>query len=115
MHLLLGQLIEGNPIQQIRDPKWFSILVDDVIENATTEQLFVYIGHVDEEAKPHIDFLEKKDVHEPLESADSTNITPRIIIEDLKGSSLNISFGCCFGSDGASVMTGKHNRVDPRF
>ena len=115
MHLLLGQLIEGNLIQQIRDPEWCSILVDDVIENATTEQLFVYIGHVDEEAKPHIDFLEKKDIHEPLESADSTNITPRIIIEDLKGSSLNISFGCCFGSDGASVMTGKHNRVDPTF
>lgn len=74
MHLLLGQPIEDNLIQQIRDPKWFSILVDDVMESATTEQLFVYTGYVDEEAKSHFDFLEKEDIHEPSESADSTNI-----------------------------------------
>ena len=61
MHLPLGQLIEGNLIQQIRDPKWFSILIDDVIESATTEQLSVYTGYVDKEEKPHFDFLEKKD------------------------------------------------------
>lgn len=115
MHLLLVQLIEGNLIQQIKGPKWFSILVDDVIESAITEQLFVYIAYVDEEEKPHFDFLEKKDVHEPLESADFTNIMSRIIIDELKASGLNLSFSCCFGSDSASTMTGKRNRVDARF
>lgn len=115
MHLPLGQLIEGNLIQQTRDPKQFSILVDDVIESATTEELSVYTGYADEEEKPHFDFLEKKDVHQPSESADSTNITSRITIDELKASGLNLSFGCCFGSDSASIMTGKHNRVDARF
>lgn len=66
---------------------------------ATIEQLLVYIGYVDEEAKPHFDFLEVKDVLEISESADSETIT-RIITDELKASGLNLAFVCGFGSDG---------------
>ena len=64
MRLLLGQLIKEKLIQRIKDAKWFSILVDEVTDCATIGQLLVYIGDVDEEAKPHVDFLEVKDVLE---------------------------------------------------
>ena len=77
---------------------------------ATIEQLLIYIGYVDEEAKPHLEFLEVKDVLEISESADSETITS-LIAEQLKASGLNLAFVCGFGSDGASVMTGKQNVV----
>ena len=62
----------------------------------------------------HTDFLEVKDVLETSESADSETIT-RIITEELKACGLNIALVCGFGSDGASVMTGKHNGVGARL
>ena len=114
MRLLLGQLIKEKLIQRIKDAKWFSILVDEVTDCATIEQLLVYIGYVDEEPKPHFNFLEVKDVLEISESADSETIT-RIITDELKASGLNLAFVCGFGSDGASVMTGKHNGVGARL
>ena len=51
-----------------------------------------------------------KDVLEISESADSENIT-RIIAVELKAFGLNLAIVCGFGSDGASVMTGKNNGV----
>ena len=114
MRLLLGQLIKEKLIQRIKDAKWFSILVDEVTDCATIEQLLIYIGYVDEEAKPHFEFLEVKDVLEISESADSVTITS-LITEELKASGLNLAFVCGFGSDGASVMTGKQNGVGARL
>lgn len=58
MHLLLGQLIREELIWRVKDAKWFSILVDEVTDCATIEQLLIYVGYVDEEGKPHFDFLE---------------------------------------------------------
>ena len=110
MRLLLGQLIKENLIQGIKDAKWFSILVDEV----TIKQLLVYIGYVDAEANPYFDFLEIKDVLEMSESADCETIT-RIITDEMKASGLNLAFVCGFGSDRASVMTGKHNSVGARL
>lgn len=47
MRLLLGQLIKEKLIQGIKDAKWFSILVDEVTDCATIEQLLIYIGYLD--------------------------------------------------------------------
>ena len=58
MHLLLGQLIKEELIWRVKDAKCFSILVDEVTDCATIEQLLIYVGYVDEEGKPHFDFLE---------------------------------------------------------
>lgn len=58
MHLLLGQLIREELIWRVKDAKWFSILVDEVTDCASIEQLLIYVGYVDEEGKPHFDFLE---------------------------------------------------------
>jgi len=55
-----------------------------------------------------------KDVLETSESADSETIT-RIITDELKACGLNLVLVCGFGSDGASVMTGKHNGVGARL
>ena len=114
MRLLLGQLIKEKLIRRIKDAKWFSILVGEVADCATIEQLLIYIGYVDEEAKPHFEFLEVKDVLEISESADSETIT-NLITEELKASGLNLAFVCGFGSDGASDMTGKQNGVGARL
>ena len=110
MRLCLGQLIKEKLIQRVRDAKWFSILVDEMTDCATLERLLIYIGYVDEEGKTHFDFLEVKDVLETSESADSETPT-RIITEELKACGLNLALVCGFGSDGASVMTGKNNGV----
>jgi len=53
MRLLLGQLIKEQLIQRVKDVKWFSILVDEVTDCATIEQLLIYVGYVDDEGKPH--------------------------------------------------------------
>ena len=114
MRLHLGQLIKEKLIQRVRDAKWFSILVDKVTDCATLERLLIYIGYVDEEGKTHFDFLQVKDVLETSESADSETLT-RIITEELKARGLNLALVCGFGSDGASVMTGKNNGVGARL
>ena len=115
MRLLLGQLIKKKLIERAKDAKWFSLLVDEVTDCATIEQLLIYVGYVDEsEGKPHFDFLEVKDVLEISESADSETIT-KTITEELKASGLNLAFVCGFGSDSASVMTGKNNGVGVRL
>ena len=114
MRLLLGQLIKEKLIQRVKDAKWFSILVDEVTDCATLEQLLIYVGYVDEEGRTHFDFLEVKDVLETSESADSETLT-RIITEELQACGLNLALVCGFGSDGASVMTGKNNGVGARL
>ena len=114
MRLHLGQLIKEELIQRVRDAKWFSILVDEVTDCATLERLLIYIGYVDEEGKTHFDFLKVKDVLETSESADSETLT-RIITEELKACGLNLALVCGFGSDSASVMTGKNNGVGARL
>ena len=114
MCLRLGQLIKEKLIQRVRDAKWFTILVDEVTDCATLERLLIYIGYVDEEGKTHFDFLEVKDVLHSSESADSETLT-RIITEELKACGLNLALVCGFGSDGASVMTGKNNGVGARL
>lgn len=116
MRLLLGQLIKEKLIQRVKDAKWFSIVVDEVMDCAILEQLLIYVGYVDEEGKTHFDFdfLEVKDVLETSESADSETLT-RIITEELNACGLNLALVCGFGSDGASVMTGKSNGVGSRL
>lgn len=42
MRLFLGQLIKEQLIQRVKDAKWFSILVDEVTDCATIEQLLIY-------------------------------------------------------------------------
>ena len=114
MRLLLGQLIKEKLIQRLKDAKWFSILVDEVTYCATLEQLLIYVGYVDEEGKSHFDFLEVKDILETSESADSDTLT-RIITEELKACGLTLALVFGFGSDGASVMTGKNIGVGARL
>lgn len=63
--LLLSKL---KLIQRVKDAKWFSILVDEVTDCATIEQLLIYLSYVDEEGKPHKDALETSD------ASDSTTI-----------------------------------------
>ena len=89
MHLLLGLLIKEKLIQRVKDAKWFSILVDEVTDCATLEQLLIDVGYLDEEGKKHFHFLEVKDVLETSESADSETLT-RIITEELKACGLNL-------------------------
>ena len=48
--LLLSKL---KLIQRVKDAKRFSILVDEVTDCATIEQLPIYLSYVDEEGKPH--------------------------------------------------------------
>lgn len=116
MRLLLGQLIKEKLIQRVKDAKWFSIVVDEVMDCATLEQLLIYVGYVGEEGKTHFDFdfLEVRDVLETSETADSETLT-RIITEELNACGLNRALVCGFGSDGASVMTGKNNGVGSRL
>ena len=64
--LLLGKI---KLIQRVKDAKWFSILVNEVMDCATIEQLLIYLSYVDEEGKPH------KDVPETSDASDSTTIT----------------------------------------
>ncbi|PFX26967.1 hypothetical protein AWC38_SpisGene8365 [Stylophora pistillata] len=58
MHLLLGQLTKEKLIQRVKDAKWFSILVDEVTNCATLEQLLIYVDYVDEDGETNFDFLE---------------------------------------------------------
>lgn len=110
MRLFPGQLVKEKLVQRVKDAWWFSILVDEVTDCASIEQLLIYVGYGHEEGKPRFDFLEVKDVLKTSESADSEIIT-RIITEKLKVCGLKLDLVCGFSSDGASVMSGKNNGV----
>ena len=110
----LVSLSRRNQFKGSRMPSGLVSLVNEVTDCATLEQMLIYIGYVDEEGKTHFDFLEVKDVLETSESADSETLT-RIITEELKACGLNLALVCGFGSDGASVMTGKNNGVGARL
>ncbi len=110
MRLLLGQLIKANIISNVKDAKYFSILVDEVTDCAVIEQLLIYIGWVDVEANSHFDFPEVKDVLEHSDSANANAITD-IILTELRACGLSVELLCGFGSDGASVLSGHKNGV----
>ena len=65
-----SSLVSLSRRNKVKDAKWFSILVNEVTDCATLEQMLTYTGYVVEEGKTHFDFLEVKDVLETSESAD---------------------------------------------
>jgi len=73
-HLLLGLLIKEKLIQRVKDAKWFSILVDEVTDCATLEQLLIDVGYIDEEGKKHFHFLEVKDVQQILRLSQGSSL-----------------------------------------
>ena len=110
MRLLLGQLIKGNLVEQVQEAKWFSVLVDDVTDCSTTEQLLIYVGYVSAQGEAQFKFLDCQNVLENSDSPEAATIT-HLIIQELKGCNFDTMYLCGFGSDCASVMTGSSNGV----
>lgn len=114
MRLLTGQLIKNNLLDQIYSAKWFSILVDEVTDCSSIEQLLIYIGFFDMKGESHFKFLDCVDVLADSHSADAATIT-KCILNECEASQLNTENLCGFGSDGASVMTGEKSGVGVRL
>lgn len=114
MRILIGQLIKSRLIQKIKYARWYSVLVDEVTDCATIEQLLIYVGYVNADGNANFDFLDVRDV---LEKSDSPNAETifNIITEELRSCGLSPQHLCGFGSDGASVMTGVHGGVGARL
>ncbi|XP_060569569.1 zinc finger MYM-type protein 6-like, partial [Ruditapes philippinarum] len=114
MRLLVGQMIKTKLVENVKTAKWFSLLVDEVTDCSSMEQLLIYVGYVDAQGDSHFQFLDCKDVLENSHSANAATIT-EVIVQELSSCHLSTDNLCGFGSDGASVMTGPKNGVGSRL
>lgn len=62
MRLLVGQMIKFKLVEDVKTAKWFSLLVDEVTDCSSMEQLLIYVGYVDAQGDLHFQLLNCKDV-----------------------------------------------------
>ncbi|KAK3703202.1 hypothetical protein QZH41_004969 [Actinostola sp. cb2023] len=114
MFVTLGETIKEIILQRLKQVKSFGILADEAADVAVLEQLIIFVKYVDpEEGEAKTEFLASKCVDSPM-GANAEVITEKIL-DALKECNLEVKSLKSFVSDGASVMTGKHNGVAARL
>ena len=105
----LAEILRSELVDQVTASPFFSILIDESNDIAIHKQLISYVSYIGP-AGPTVDFLGLYKLQDI--SADAVYATLR---RQLSAYGLDASFIVGFGSDGASVMTGKHNGVGAKL
>lgn len=99
-------------IEVVKSGKFFSVLIDESTDIAVNKHLVVYFRVVDPSMVPKTFFFKNVTIKDPKSDA-------KVLFETLKksleedGLPTNKIIG--FGSDGASVMVGRHNSVSSKI
>ncbi len=99
-----------NVIGQIIKEKYFSISIDESTDVSVSKNLVMMARFVEEDPSFGIAIRIKMLDLIPLEKGDAATITDAIL-KYFEDHALDIQYLVGFSSDGASVMTGKHNGV----
>lgn len=107
----IADQIHSQIISNIKSADMYSILVDESTDISISKQMVVYVRVVDSLFVPHTYFLKNITVDNPKsDAAVLFNCINQCLTEE--GLELNKLRG--FGSDGASVMVGRHHGVATR-
>ena len=104
----IAQVIEEDQLAVIKKSPCFSILIDESTDISVSKRMIVYIRVVNQDFVPQTLFLENICIDDVKSSAD---VLFKHLIQCLSEKGLDINKCLGFGSDGASVMTGRHNGV----
>ena len=107
----VAEVIQKDIRIAVQNAKFFSVLVDESTDISITKQMMVYLRIVSEEFLPKTYFLEDICIDNPKSDA---SVLFDCLINCLDRHGLDIRKCVGFGSDGASVMTGRHNGVATR-
>jgi hypothetical protein len=110
MFLSIGDVITEDLVQEINMADCFGLMIDEVTDISLIEQLVCFIQYVDRAGCPTIQFLFTADLLKESDSADAATIV-KVIQEKLEDLGIDIRKLRSIATDGASVMTGKHNGV----
>ena len=110
MFLSIGDVITEDLVQEINMADCFGLMIDEVTDISLIEQLVCFIQYVDRAGCPTIQFLFTADLLKESDSADAAKIV-KVIQEKLGDLGIDIRKLRSIATDGASVMTGKHNGV----
>ena len=104
----IAEEIHNGVLDKIRKSKMYTILIDESTDISISKQMVVYCRIVSEDFTPETLFLANLTRDDPKSTAD---VLFGRLEQYLMDNGLSLKSVVGFGSDGASVMTGKHNGV----
>ena len=107
----VGEVIENYVVAAIKKAPFFSVLIDESTDISISKQMVIYVRIVTENFEPRTFFLADICIEDVKSDAE---VLFKHLTSYLEAKGLDISKCLGFGSDGASVMTGRHNGVATR-
>ena len=107
---VMGEQIEYGQLEGLCSSQFFAIMIDESTDIAILKEMVIYAWYVTPKAEICITFLNIL----PLRDGTAETIEEAVIAY-LESKSISISHLVGFGSDGASVMTGRHGGVAARL
>ena len=107
---LLGEKVEQDQLEELLASPVFSILIDETTDIAVNNEMVIYVRFIDSNAQVHTAFM--KIVELPNGRAETIE---QALLAYLEEKSIPLSRLVGFGSDRASVMTGKHSGIATRI
>ena len=107
----ISETIHQNIQTAVRNAKFFAVLLDESTDISISKQMVVYVRIVDADFTPKTFFLEDICIDNPKSDA---GVLFGSLMDCLDRNGLDVKKCVGFGSDGASVMTGRHSGVAAR-
>ena len=107
---LIGEYMENEALQKVRDAEQFTILLDESTDEAKRAELAVIVRLVDSNGKIENHFLTLI----PLSRCDALSIFTAVY-DYLKNNNIDMTRVRFSGMDGCSTMLGEHNGVTVHF
>ena len=104
----VAESIQQEIRENIGKASMFSILIDETTDISISKMMVVFVRMVDEHFIPHTHFLRDICIKDPKSDA---NVLFGVLTEFLDAQGLKLENVRGFGSDGASVMVGRHKGV----
>ena len=103
---VIGEQIEHELLNSVHTSPMYSIMIDETTDVSILKEMVIYVMYLTSEAKVYTGFLTINELPDGTAETVEKNITAYLEIKDMP-----LSRMVGFGTDGASVMTGKHNGV----
>ena len=107
---VMGEQIELEQLKNLLSSPLYSIMIDETTDVAILKEMVVYVRYLSSEGKPCTQFLTITEL--PNGTAETVE---KYLLRYLESKTIPLSCMVGFGSDGAAVMTGRHNGVAARL
>ena len=107
---VIGEQIEHELLNSVHTSPMYSIMIDETTDVSILKEMVIYVMYLTPEAKVCTGFLTINELPDGTAETVEKNLTAYLESKDMP-----LSRMVGFGSDGASVMTGRHNGVAARL